>query len=102
MDDPNAARRFFNEAKAISMVSHPSLVKIFEYGNCPTDDGSEGEAYIVMEYLDGETLRARLAKRYLGQTCRATDAPAGLWTLCDAQAAYRPSRPQAGQHHAGR
>ncbi|WP_158257809.1 serine/threonine-protein kinase, partial [Haliangium sp. UPWRP_2] len=69
MDDPNAARRFFNEAKAISMVSHPSLVKIFEYGNCPTDDGSEGEAYIVMEYLDGETLRARLAKRYLGQTC---------------------------------
>ncbi len=69
LEDPNAARRFFNEAKAISMVSHPSLVKIFEYGNCPTDDGSEGEAYIVMEYLDGETLRARLAKRYVGQTC---------------------------------
>lgn len=68
-DDPNAARRFFNEAKAISMVSHASLVKIFEYGNCPTEDGSEGEAYIVMEYLDGETLRARLAKRYMGQSC---------------------------------
>lgn len=66
MDDPNAARRFFNEAKAISMVSHPCLVKIFEYGTCPTEDDSEGEAYIVMEYLDGETLRARLAKRYLG------------------------------------
>ncbi len=69
LDDPNASRRFFNEAKAISMVSHPCLVKIFEYGNCPTEDGSEGEAYIVMEYLDGETLRARLAKRYLGGSC---------------------------------
>ena len=66
MDDPNAARRFFNEAKAISLVSHPSLVKIFEYGTCEADEDSEGEAYIVMEYIDGETLRARLAKRYVG------------------------------------
>ncbi len=63
--DANAAARFFNEAKAISMVSHPCLVTIYENGTFRGDDGAE-QAYIVMEFIAGESLRDRLNKRYLG------------------------------------
>lgn len=49
------ATRFLNEAKATSMVEHPGIVHIYEFGQ--TDDGT---AFIVMEYLSGETLRHRL------------------------------------------
>lgn len=49
------AQRFLNEARATSIVEHPSLVHIYEFGQ--TDDGT---AFIVMEFLDGLTLRQRL------------------------------------------
>jgi serine/threonine-protein kinase len=65
LPDANAAARFFNEAKAISMVSHPCLVTIYEHGTYATENGSE-HAYIVMEYIAGESLRQRMIKRYLG------------------------------------
>jgi serine/threonine-protein kinase len=46
--------RFFNEARAATAIRHPGIVAVYEYGR--TDDGS---AFIVMEYLEGETLRER-------------------------------------------
>ena len=49
--------RFVNEARAVNRVDHPGLVQISDYGRL--DDGS---AYIVMEYIKGETLRARLTR----------------------------------------
>lgn len=56
-NDPEAAARFLNEARAVNIVQHPSLINIFEFGRL--DDGT---AYIVMEYLEGETLRHRLVR----------------------------------------
>ena len=50
-------QRFINEARAVNIVQHQSLVNIYEFGQ--TADGS---AYIVMEYLDGDTLRQRLER----------------------------------------
>ncbi len=47
--------RFFTEARAVNIVRHPGLVSIYEMGCLP-----DGTAYIVMEYLDGETLRERI------------------------------------------
>ena len=49
------AARFLNEARATSMVQNPNLVQIYEYGQ--TEDGT---AFLVMEYLEGSTLRQRL------------------------------------------
>jgi serine/threonine-protein kinase len=46
--------RFFNEAKAATAIRHPGIVEIFDFGW-----HTDGSAYIVMEFLDGETLGAR-------------------------------------------
>jgi serine/threonine-protein kinase len=46
--------RFFNEARAATAIRHFGIVEIYDFGW--TDDGS---AFIVMEHLQGETLRAR-------------------------------------------
>src|SRR5512136_82554 len=47
--------RFFNEARSTATIKHPGLVDIFDFGYLP-----DGSAYIVMEFLDGESLSARL------------------------------------------
>jgi len=53
----NVLARFFTEAKATSAIEHPGIVQIFDYNVHHT-----GRAYIVMEYLHGENLRAALAR----------------------------------------
>ena len=52
-----ALRRFLTEARALSRVEHPGLVRIFDCGETPA-----GVPWLVMEYLDGESLRARLER----------------------------------------
>jgi len=49
--------RFFNEARAVNRIGHPSLVQINDLGYLP-----QGTAYLVMELLDGETLSKRLRR----------------------------------------
>ena len=48
-------QRFFNEAVAVSRIKHAGIVKIFDVGFLPS-----GQAYLVMEFLDGETLSSRI------------------------------------------
>ena len=53
--DPVALARFEREAKAVAALSHPNILSIFDFG-------SQGDtAYAVMELLEGETLRDKLA-----------------------------------------
>lgn len=52
---PEAVNRFLNEARAVNLIAHPSLVTIFESGRLP-----DNSAYIVMEFLDGELLSNRV------------------------------------------
>lgn len=44
--------RFEREAKALAKLSHPNVVTVYDYGH--TDDG---QAYLIMEYIDGTNLR---------------------------------------------
>jgi serine/threonine-protein kinase len=55
--DAKTVRRFFIEARATSLIQHPGIVQIYD-----CDVHRSGRAYIVMEYLEGETLAKRLAR----------------------------------------
>src|SRR6266404_2118553 len=52
---PEVRQRFEREAKTISALSHPHICALYDVGN------QDGVEYLVMEYLEGETLADRLA-----------------------------------------
>lgn len=51
LDNEEFCRRFRNESRAIALLNHPNIVKIFDVCNSPTLQ------YIVMEYIDGISLK---------------------------------------------
>lgn len=55
--DGQALERFRREARAAARIKHPNIVDIYDYGALP-----EGEAYIVMELAQGETLHEHLKR----------------------------------------
>src|SRR5262249_33662683 len=52
-------RRFKREARAASALNHPNIITIHEIGETSTENGATH--YIVTEYVEGETLRQRMA-----------------------------------------
>jgi Tol biopolymer transport system component/predicted Ser/Thr protein kinase len=53
---PELRQRFEREAKTISALSHPHICALYDVGN------AQGVEYLVMEYLEGESLAERLAR----------------------------------------
>lgn len=54
--DPKARERFLREAKAAAALDHPFICKVFEAGEF------QGRSYIVMEYVEGKSLRDKIAE----------------------------------------
>ena len=55
-DDPDFTRRFQKEAQAVARMSHQNIVNIYDFGE------SDGVAYLVMEYVEGSTLKDIIAR----------------------------------------
>src|ERR1019366_2702626 len=54
--DPALRQRFEREARTISKFSHPNICTLYDIGN------HDGLDYLVMEYIEGESLEQRLTK----------------------------------------
>jgi len=47
--------RFLDEARAVNRINHPGVVRVFDFGELP-----DGNVYIMMEFLEGQTVAERL------------------------------------------
>ncbi len=56
MEDPNFLARFGREAKVVAKLEHSNIVPIYDYSE------HAGQPYLVMKFIEGETLKARLAR----------------------------------------
>ncbi|MCC6643991.1 MAG: serine/threonine protein kinase [Polyangiaceae bacterium] len=56
-DAPEAQRRFLREARAASVLNHPNICQVFDFGALP-----DGRPYFTMERLYGETLGERIER----------------------------------------
>jgi serine/threonine protein kinase len=89
----DAARlaRFQNEARAVSALNHPNILTIHEIGE------SEGQYFIVTEYIAGETLRERLGRGALSVSEAVSIAEGLLAALGEAHGAgvvHRDIKPE--------
>ncbi len=85
-------RRFQREAKSASDLSHPNIVEIYDVGE------EDGQHYIVMEYIDGKTLKQLVQKRGALTVAEVIDIMAqltdGLSQAHDAYIIHRDIKPQ--------
>jgi predicted Ser/Thr protein kinase len=72
--DPQFAARFEKEARALAALNHPNIVTIHDHGQ------AGGYYYLLMEYVDGVTLRQLLAKERVS----TREALAIVPQICDA------------------
>ena len=76
--DPDRLRRFEQEARAVAALNHPNILGVHDLGQ------QDGTPYMVSELLEGESLRAILARGPLShRKCHRLRHPdrARLWPL---------------------
>ncbi len=56
LEDPNFQARFRREARVVAKLDHPNIVPIYDFAE------HENRPYLVMKFIEGETLKARLSR----------------------------------------
>ena len=92
-ENAEALQRFRREAEVVATLDHPNIVALFDY-----NVGDDGVPYIVLEFLDGEHLAARLrrdGKLPLPEVVRIVGAVAGALTAAHArEVIHRDLKPE--------
>ena len=95
-DDAEFARKFDREARAAAKLSHPNVVSVFDQGQ--DLGGPNSRPYIVMEYVEGETLRDVLNREAPLPPARALEiiepVLAALAAAHDAGLVHRDVKPE--------
>ena len=92
--DDQARKRLVREARAAAKLDHPNICSIYEVGE------ADGRQFIVMQYVDGETLNVRAARKPLDLSEIVNIATQVADALAEAHAhGDHPSRYQASQRH---
>src|SRR5215510_13978492 len=97
-NDTGRVRRFAQEARAASALNHPNIITVHEIGEAPTESGSLHS--IVTEYVEGETLRQRMAsaphyRMKIEEAVEiATQVAAALTAAQEAGIAHRDIKPE--------
>lgn len=77
--EPDFIARFEQEARLVARLRHPHIVQVFDY------DVADGKPYMVMEYVEGETLADRIASYHrAGQLMPVDEVVAYFQQLCAA------------------
>src|SRR6478752_3347729 len=79
--DPSAQSRFRREAQNAASLNHPSIVAVYDTGEAQGESGIV--PYIVMEYVDGETLREIVARDGALPSRRALEIAAEICAALD-------------------
>src|SRR5437764_504726 len=73
-NDPEFITRFIREARAIASLHHPNIVQIYDFQTINPSESSNSLAYMVMDYVEGQTLAQYLRHSSgLGKSLSATD-----------------------------
>ena len=93
---PSRLERFHSEARAMAALRHPAIIQIREAAS------DAGVHYLVMEYLEGETLRQRVQRRWSARPAGSPGVRVGYFRRARSGAPgwSNPSRPQTGKCHA--
>ena len=96
-DDAEFARKFDREARAAARLSHPNVVSVFDQGQAVLD-GHTVRPYIVMEYIEGPTLRDVIVREAPMAPARALEVIepvlAALAAAHDAGLVHRDVKPE--------
>jgi hypothetical protein len=77
-EDGEYVRRFQQEAAVTTRLHHPNIVRVFEAG------ADNGQHYLAMELVEGETLQTRLQSRHRLQSSEVRDIAVAVATALDA------------------